>query len=114
MIPEEFKSKYYNRKGEVIPLNEWAELFEDYKYKIVRQDQIGKFFVSTVWLGMDHNFFRFMEKEAPIYIFETMIFADDDYGDIYQVRYSTEEEALAGHLVAIEEAKSMSNKTEDV
>lgn len=47
--------------------------------------------VSTVWLGLDHGF-----GNAKPLIFETMVF--DRHGhDVYQARYSTEEEARIGH-----------------
>jgi hypothetical protein len=55
--------------------------------------------VSTVFLGIDHNF----GLEGPPIVFETMVFIDDaeddergnDYG---QWRYSTYDEALLGHI----------------
>lgn len=47
--------------------------------------------VSTVWLGLDHNF----EPDGPPLIFETMVFGGP-LAD-YQWRYATEAEAVAGH-----------------
>ena len=36
---------------------EWANLLEDRDYKVIKQELLenGKW-VSTVWLGLDHNF----------------------------------------------------------
>lgn len=87
-------SEYYNRKGEPLELMEWGKLFEDRKYKILKQETLpsGKF-ISTVWLGMDHNF----GGGEPL-IFETMVFPTKaNYMEEICERYSTEEEALLGH-----------------
>lgn len=51
--------------------------------------------VSTVFLGIDHNFLR----KGPPVLFETMVFGPsmrDDPFDIMR-RYHTWDEALAGH-----------------
>lgn len=56
--------------------------------------------VSTVFLGIDHNF----SSDGPPLLFETMIFDDYDSGDMW--RYSTWEEAEAGHKSALNEIKT--------
>ena len=89
----------YNKKGEVITLEEWAKLLEDKEYKIIQQDTLanGKW-VSTVWLGLDHNF----SGGEPL-IFETMVFPKKgNNGELDMERYSTEEEAIKGHKVMME------------
>jgi hypothetical protein len=62
--------------------------------------------VSTVWLGSNHDFYG---EGNPI-IFETMIFecknGEVNYSDLYMDRYCTEDEAIAGHLKAVELAKT--------
>lgn len=88
---------YYNKKGEPMELMVYANHFEDPKYKIVKQEDVGDVWISTVWLGLDHGF----GGGKPI-IFETMVFprktGEVDYGDeLEQERYCTEEEALKGH-----------------
>lgn len=88
--------KYYNIDGEPLELFEWAELFEIYEYKMVGVTYFGpddSIRVSTTWLGLNHNY-----GAGPPLIFETMIFGGEhnDYMD----RYSTLEEAKAGHEVA--------------
>ena len=56
--------------------------------------------VSTVWLGLNH---AFMPGGPPL-IFETLIFGGRHDGELQ--RYSTESEALAGHLHAINELRA--------
>lgn len=63
--------------------------------------ELNGYLVSTVDLGIDHNFLG----DKPLY-YETMIFnhnSDEEVG--YQCRYSTEEEARQGHLDAIQYVK---------
>ena len=72
---------------------EWAKLFENRKYKIIKQEILpsGKW-VSTVWLGLNHSL------EGGTLIFETMVFASKkDMSEVDMNRYSTEEEALKDH-----------------
>ena len=58
--------------------------------------------VSTVWLGLDHNF----GMQGPPLIFETMVFPKEgEWGELDCRRYSTEEEALAGHEEMVEKWK---------
>ena len=68
----------------------------DDRAQIVAQDRIGDLFVSTVFLGVNHAFLP-----GPPMIFETMIFEGDRAGDLW--RYSTWDEAEAGHRRVCEE-----------
>lgn len=61
--------------------------------------------VSTVFLGVDHNFFG--DGRRPI-VFETMIFGGPHDG--YQERYATWEEAEVGHRRALLLARNTSRK----
>jgi hypothetical protein len=88
---------WYNRKGEVIKdYKEIESLLGNFEYKVVKQSKDDKHAVSTVWIGLDHNYFG----GRPL-IFETMVFAIKDgkwdMSDLDCERYSTEEEALKGH-----------------
>ena len=75
---------------------EWAQRFETQsEERIVAQITIGEVFVSTVFIGLDHNF----QVDGPPLIYETMIFGGDF--DQYQYRYSTWTEAEVGHDVAV-------------
>lgn len=118
--------RYFDREGQPIDLHEWGRLSEDRKYKVLKQESVGVFWISTVWLGLDHSFRRRLdptgEHEPPV-IFETMVFdqgpkgAEETYqglrkvmdGDDYSPwseldaeRYATEAEALAGHARMVE------------
>ena len=108
------RSKYYDRQGNEMSLWEWSNYLIDYEYKVIGSDIIGDYRISTVWLGLDHSWACLAGNETnnTILIFETMIFKNGDYRDYkedeadksefdgYQERYSTEEEAIAGHLEA--------------
>lgn len=104
----ENKPRYFDREGKPLQLLEWARMCEgNEEYRIVKQEMVGEYFVSTVWVGLNMSYWRY----APIKIFETMIFRIDEDMEIedsirgYQQRYSTETEALKGHEKAIKIAK---------
>jgi hypothetical protein len=71
-------------------------------YKHVGDDIINGHRVSTIFLGLCHNYDPF--SNIPI-VFETMVF-QNDRSDIYQERYSTWKEADEGHKRAIEWVKN--------
>ena len=85
---------YYGWQGEPITLEQWARLFADERH--IGDDYIDGVHVSTVWMGIDHNW---LSEGAPL-IFETMIFGGSH--DEWRWRYSTEQEAREGHARAIE------------
>jgi hypothetical protein len=84
---------------------EWANWFESAKrakLNVVGQDTLPDgTFVSTVFLGLDHNFF---DSGIPI-LFETMAFNRGkkglDMSGTHQWRYATWKEARRGHIKAI-------------
>ena len=72
---------------------------KDPSYKVVKQETLpdGKW-ISTIWLGLDHGFYNGPHPEGPALIFETMVFTSkESLVDVECERYSTEEEAVAGH-----------------
>lgn len=89
---------YYDRKGNgTDDCLVWAKMFEGHgdrmKYKIVKQDYTWMgFWVSTVWLGLDHSF---GEGSDPL-IFETMVFFKG-HSELDMDRYTTEKQAVNGH-----------------
>lgn len=88
---------YYDRDGNVINLAQWGMLRASDNYHRVAETQVGPYWVSTVWLGIDHNF---TSAGDPPIIFETMVFAPNDDslgGDLDCVRYATEAQARQGH-----------------
>ena len=64
---------------------------------IVKQDTIDDIDVSTVFLGLDHSMPWFVDK-TPL-LWETMIFGGEH--DQYQERYTSYEDALKGHELAL-------------
>jgi hypothetical protein len=72
---------------------EWATFMESPSNMIVEKTMIEEIMVSTVFLGLDHNYWG-----GPPILFETMIFGGKH--DQYQRRYCTYDEAEAGHKVA--------------
>jgi len=77
---------------------EWAKWFETGDRRVAGT-RIWWVEVSTVFLGLDHNF-GFEEGERPI-LFETMVFGGLLDGE--QERYATWDEALAGHQRLVRE-----------
>lgn len=80
-------------------LMQWADAVEQRRFandpwRVDRTEFEGGH-VSTVFLGLDHQF-----GEGPPLLFETMIFGGTNDG--WQDRYSTWEEAEAGHKKAVE------------
>lgn len=77
-------------------IHKWGQWFQNNTDKrVVKKTQLPDGVqVSTVFLGMDHNYMG----GKPI-LFETMIFGGEH--DEYQERYSTWEEAEEGHDKAI-------------
>ena len=65
------------------------------------KDKINGYYISTVDLGTNHNF----GLGKPLY-YETMIFKNGYWEDLYCERYSTEKEARKGHKKAIKYVKS--------
>lgn len=71
---------------------EWARDLE--KDRSVAQDTIGDVRISTVFIGIDHQW-----ADGPPLLFETMIFGGKH--DDYQERYATWQEAELGHTAAV-------------
>lgn len=70
----------------------WAAWFENPDHRRIADTALfGNVRVSTVFLGMDHNFFF----EGPPVLFETMIFGGPLDREIW--RYATIEQATLGH-----------------
>lgn len=83
---------------------EWARWFEkasNDRSRVVQQDRIWPgVFISTVFLGLDHNFPLFGDPDHPPLIFETMIFGGTY--DEWQDRCSTWEQAETIHRKALD------------
>jgi hypothetical protein len=95
-----------NEQGEVVPCENtltWAKWFETADRTVAKTQGQG-WMVSTVFLGMDHQF-----GDGPPMLWETLVFGGplDGEGD----RYATAEEARAGHETWV--AKCMNGSLED-
>lgn len=92
---------YFKRDGTECSIGEWAKLFGDPKYKIVKRTELPNgILISTVWLGLNHGFGR------RKIIFETMVFRTDNFlmkwgDDLDMLRYETESQAIAGHDLTV-------------
>lgn len=102
---------YFILKGNEITTTsdilEWGKFMEGQE-RLIKQERLKikdkKYFVSTVFLGLDHGF-SFLETSSKPVLFETMIFPEDDNKEEweeYQTRCCTKEEALKQHQEAIE------------
>lgn len=94
---------YYKLDGHKIvkckDVIEWGEYMETADRHVNKED-VGDKWVSTVFLGLDHN--RGFGPE-PL-LFETMIFGPDNGGELYG-RVSGWVDAERMHKVAVEETK---------
>ncbi len=103
-------SDYYkldeNKNAIPCSIDEWAECRNKMikeKSKHVAQETINDKWISTIWIGIDH---QWHDKGQP-QIFETMIFEDNGKGyEIYCNRYSTWKEAEEGHQKSVEWVKN--------
>lgn len=109
---------YYKRNGEpysdgIKGSMEWGADFKNPAIKLVKQETLPNgLFVSTVWLGIDHNHY---EDDGQPIIFETMVFQKGDEEEklgeeVFCDRYSTEAEALEGHKAVVERFSKETSK----
>ena len=76
------------KDGSVHPIQDFAEANKDSE-RVLAKTKVGKEEVSTVFLGLDHNY---DPNDKPI-LFETMIFPKCEYCE----RYHTFDDAWKGH-----------------
>jgi len=73
----------------------WGNFLTDIDARRVAYTEVPGGYVSTVFIGLDHNF----TSDGPPLLFETMIFGGPHTD--YQQRYATWDEAEQGHAVAV-------------
>jgi hypothetical protein len=78
----------------------WAKWFGDIAKRRVASDKVDDVRVSTIFLGLDHNW---SGKGDPI-LFETMIFDGPLDGESW--RYATYKQAEEGHAKAVAAASA--------
>lgn len=76
----------------------WAEQMKTMD-RIVKQEDIGKMWVSTVFLGLDHSW----SETGPPILFETMMTYSGSWQD-YQTRCATWEQAEEMHRTGVKYA----------
>lgn len=76
---------------------QWSKWFETAD-RIVKQDELSNgYFVSTIFLGLDHGF-----ADSEHLWFETMVFqSEDDLDDLDCCRYETWDQAEEGHKTMV-------------
>ena len=79
-----------NNQPVLADMMEWATFYQT-KKRFLRKDQKANIVVSTVFLGLDHNF----DLEGPPILFESMVFDNGNECDCW--RYVTFSEAIDGH-----------------
>lgn len=97
---------YYDRTGDPIGLDQWHEHYLDPDYRrvaltaVLDPSDLGAItYVYTMWLGIDQNFLlgRASNGSSAPLIYETLVNTGDGGADDVVERYSTEEDAVAGH-----------------
>ncbi|MCX4232111.1 hypothetical protein [Streptomyces ortus] len=89
---------WYDKGGALIDVATASELLGNAEYKrvglteVASGDRSAVHIVSTVWLGLDHNY-----GDGPPLLFETMVFGEGSWAEQDCQRYSTELEARIGH-----------------
>jgi hypothetical protein len=102
------RPNYYKLVGrETVPVRnvlEWARYYDGAMNDRRRVDLTyldTDVHVSTVFMGLDHNF----TGQGPPILFETMIFGSEL--DQSMRRYSTWDEAAAGHIALVEQLRKV-------
>lgn len=96
---------YYLLKGKTPRLvkdsKEWAKWYKKHSQQI-DACVVGNYSITTVFIGIDHNFFG----KGPPLLFETMVFECKRAAiNNFTRRYSTWDEAQAGHDEIVKELK---------
>ncbi len=65
-------------------------------------DKVGKMEVSTVFLGINHQW-----NEGPPVLWETMVFGLRDDMDEIQLRYTSQADAIKGHKRTCDEMRAV-------
>jgi hypothetical protein len=86
---------YFDRQGKPITLHEWAALWEDFDYRLVKKTHVGGREVVTVWEGFDP--YRTTYEDGPPRIFNVEDVRTHDGLIIEEALFASEAEALDAH-----------------
>lgn len=109
------RTEYWKLEGKTPVPTDWDGYVDTFRVKEgkrithIGDETINGVRISTVFLPINHQ----LDPQASPLLFETMIFDSD--GNViydYQERYSTWDEAEAGHKKAVELVKERLNKNE--
>jgi hypothetical protein len=84
----------------------WAKEFNNNTKRIVKKTNIGNILISTVFLGICHEF---LDDHKHCILFETLVFDDKKECPEYEghmIRYTTYQKALKGHNELVKEVKT--------
>ena len=99
--------RYILQGHKAIPVDKETYLNQtEHQDRTVAKSNVGDYWVSTVFLGLDHQW----EDNGPPLLFETMVFGKGPL-DERQERCTTWEEAEAMHEAMCEEVRQQENKT---
>ena len=108
---------YRDKEGNKITSEQLEGFLRDDDYRVVVQDRVGPYFISTVWMGVPYG------VREPFDYFETMVFLTppnvedprDNLGKALECyRYNSHEEAVMGHYQVISEWKEKDPLQEDL
>ena len=91
-------SSFYKLVGKVVvpcSSQEWQEQFREMNQqdkRHIKREKINDVFVSTVFFGIHDGGIH--DKPRP---FETMVYKENSPSMLYQAKYNTYDEAIAGH-----------------
>jgi hypothetical protein len=109
-VGKRYSIRFYtlDSKKNMVPstIIDWSNFLQK-KERIVKQDKLmNGYFISTVFLGIDHNF---IGKGNPL-LFETIVF-DTNSNTAFMHRYSTYKNALKGHEIILKKFDQIINWT---
>src|SRR5258708_26973452 len=93
-----------NHQLVAVSLMEWAQWFERDSHRRVAEDTIDGYYVSTVFLGLDHSF----SGTLPL-VFETMIFAEG--GDRKSTRLNSSHQIISYAVFCLKKKKKPHSNT---
>ena len=85
---------------DVVKWDEWYAI--SMPQRQVAKTDVSNKYVSTVFLGMDHNW----GGAGPPILYETMVFSGELEDDLDMDRYETREQAVHGHEAMVDKVKA--------